>query len=346
MKVEVEISQIDRRHEGNRLKSSAREQELLASILMRGIEEPLQGVLRESEQAILLDGFKRLRCALRLGKNTVPFISLGTEEAEAILQMIRSSNAKTLTLLEQAAFVEDLRNTHGLRVDEIARRLEKSKAWVLVRLKTLSEMSEKTSEALLSGKFPLSSYFYTLHPIRRLTSGASRSEIDEFVELTSNQDLSTRDIDLLAEVYFKWGAAMREQLKSGDLGWTIQQIKERKREESAQSGLSESEQKIIRDLEIIHGCMGRLTLKLGKSECEKPGFRAQADAVCDGILGRIHPFETVLRGFYDRIRKTQCDLSSPSGRHGDPGDCPAAQVVPSHGEKNYLLPRDAPQDHT
>ncbi len=305
MKAEIEITQIDRKHEGHRLQSARREQELFASILEGGIEEPLQGVQQENGPAILLDGFKRLRCAEKLKRGTVPFVSIESDEAEGILQMIRTSNAKALTLLEQAAFVEDLRKSHGLRVEEIARRLQKSKAWVLVRLKTLSEMSKKTQELILAGKFPFSSYFYTLHPVRRLTNGTSQQEVDEFVELVSGKSLSTRDIEIVADAYFRGGEVIRNQLKNGDLGWTLQELKDRKRNQTQTADISESEQKILRDLEIVHGCMGRLTLKLGKPELlNKPGFVVQAEVICGGVLSRTKHFDEVLRGFYDRIRQT------------------------------------------
>jgi hypothetical protein len=303
MRTEIEISRIDRKHEGHRMRCASREKQLLASVLERGIEEPLSGILEESGQAILLDGFKRLRCAEKLGLGAIPFVSFGPEESEGILALIRSAASRTLTLLEQAAFVEDLHKSHGLTVEQIARKLERSKAWVIVRLRTRSEMSEATSEALMSGKFPTSSYFYTLHPVRRLSEGSTRKEIDEFVGLTAGKGLSTRDIELVAEAYFKGGDAMRGQIKSGDLGWTISQIKEQKRAQATASGLSETEQKLVRDLEIVHGCMGRLTLKLARAEQPKKELLGAVSVVCDGVLVRIGPFEAAVRKFYDRPRE-------------------------------------------
>ena len=40
----VELSSLDLRYEGHRLRDDAREARLLASIAERGIEEPLEGV--------------------------------------------------------------------------------------------------------------------------------------------------------------------------------------------------------------------------------------------------------------------------------------------------------------
>ncbi len=58
----VELSQLDLRYEGCRLKSPAAEARLLAAIAQSGIQQPLQGVELTAAR-ILLNGFKRLRCA-------------------------------------------------------------------------------------------------------------------------------------------------------------------------------------------------------------------------------------------------------------------------------------------
>jgi ParB/RepB/Spo0J family partition protein len=307
MGVEIEVTRMDRKHERHRQRSESREKQLLLSIMNQGIDEPLHGVVTKSGQVILLDGFKRLRSAIKLGLGAVPFASMGEDEATAIVQLLRVSNAKALSMLEQAAFVEELKRIHGFSVAEIAHRLQKSKAWVLVRLQTLSQMSEKTNEAILSGKFPLYSYLYTLHPFRRLTGVASKQEVDEFVGLSAGRGLSTRDIELLSDAYFRGGDAMRTQLRAGDLGWCLQELKERNRIRNEGSAeLKDAEKRMIRDLEIVQGCMGRLSLKIGTATAEGGGqaaFRVQAEVLIDGVLSRAGKFLEVLRGFHDRIRE-------------------------------------------
>ena len=74
----------------------------------RGIQEPLEGVEVQQTQ-VLLNGFKRYRCARRLRLATVPFSSLGGDEATAILGLLKLSNNRTLSILEQAAFIAELK---------------------------------------------------------------------------------------------------------------------------------------------------------------------------------------------------------------------------------------------
>ena len=75
----VERSSLDLRYEGYRLRSGAAEARLLASIAERGIEEPLGGV-DIAHGHLLLDGFRRNRCAAKLGIQCVPYVSWGQDE--------------------------------------------------------------------------------------------------------------------------------------------------------------------------------------------------------------------------------------------------------------------------
>jgi hypothetical protein len=101
MRQEVELSALDLRYESYRMKNPALEGRLLASIARRGIEEPLEGVER-SDRSILLNGFKRYRCASKLGIRVAPYASLAEDEAAGILNLLRVSNDRSLTILEQA----------------------------------------------------------------------------------------------------------------------------------------------------------------------------------------------------------------------------------------------------
>jgi len=124
---QVEILSLDLRYEDFRMKSKGVEKALLMSIMQKGIRDPLQGVDTKGER-ILLDGFKRLRCAKKLGIGIAPYVSIGTDEAFGIIELIRMSNAKSLSILEQARFVDELKNVHNMSSSEIAEVLERSKA--------------------------------------------------------------------------------------------------------------------------------------------------------------------------------------------------------------------------
>ena len=82
MSREVEISSLDLRYERLRMKNRTQEGRLLSSIAERGIEEPVEGVDTQGVR-VLLNGFKRCRCARKLGIATLPYTSLGEDEVWA-----------------------------------------------------------------------------------------------------------------------------------------------------------------------------------------------------------------------------------------------------------------------
>jgi hypothetical protein len=125
----VELGSFDLRYESYRLRNKGAEKALLGLILEYGIRDPLEGIDVEGGR-ILLNGFKRYRCARRLGIEIVPYTSLGTDEVMGIIHFLRLANAKSLNILEQAKLIDDLYKVHKMSVLEIARSLERGKSWV------------------------------------------------------------------------------------------------------------------------------------------------------------------------------------------------------------------------
>ncbi len=128
-RTKLNLATLDLRYESFRLKQAALEERLLSSIAQRGIEEPLEGV-EVQEVKVLLNGFKRYRCARKLCLATVPYSSLGPDEAAAILSLLKTSNNRALSILEQAAFIAELKQVRRMNVAEIAAELCRSKSWV------------------------------------------------------------------------------------------------------------------------------------------------------------------------------------------------------------------------
>jgi len=170
---QVEVSSIDLRYQECRIKNFNDEKRLLQGILENGIQDPLQGVDNEKGR-ILLNGFKRLRCAKKLGIEIVPYRSLSDDAAFGILQLLRITNTQSLTILEQAKLIAELKNIYGLGNADIARSLEKSKAWVSVRSGLLEQMSPYVIKKIMNGSFPAYSYMYTLRPFMRLNTLSTR----------------------------------------------------------------------------------------------------------------------------------------------------------------------------
>ncbi len=219
----VEIFTLDLRYEACRLKSAGAEKVLLGSILENGIRDPLQGVDIKSCH-ILLDGFKRYRCAVKLGIGIVPYTSLGDDEALGLITLLRTSNAKSLNILEQARLIDELQSAHKMSTADIAGMLEKSKVWVSVRAGIIRQMSPTVAAHIFAGRFPVYSSMYTLR-LFMLINSVKKEDIHAFVDLVAGRGLSIREIDLLASGCFKGPEDFRQQIGAGNIAWGLDRLK-------------------------------------------------------------------------------------------------------------------------
>ncbi len=305
MSQDVEITSLDLRYESCRMKHSGAEKALLTSIVEHGIREPLQGV-DSGEVRILLNGFKRYRCSRKLGIAIVPYVSLGCDEAFGIIQLIRIANSRSLSMLEQAKLIDELRSLHGMGVSEIARLLEKSNGWVSMRVGILREMSDCVMEKIFSGDFPVYSYMYTLRRFIRM-NGTPKKDIDEFVCAVAGKHLSIRDIELLAHGYFRGSKEFREQVNKGDIRWGLNLLKQASQNNDS---FTNAERRALRDLEISQKYMQRITCMVKDGKCGSNAFYAQAHLVAGGILRCLDMFSRAIKEFHDRTGQAQSDHHS------------------------------------
>jgi predicted transcriptional regulator len=314
MREEIELAELDVRYENYRMKNPAFEKRLLASIAQRGIEQALEGAAA-GEGKILLNGFKRRRCALHLGIRRVPYVSLGEDQAGAILNLLRLSNQSALSLLEQARFIDQLRQLK-MSVADIAEQLSRSKSWVSMRLGLLEEISPRVQEEILAGRFPVYPYMYILRPFMRLNR-ASQQEVEEFVLAVSGQRLSVREIEQLAYGYFRGPRSLREMIQNGHAGEVLAWMRQVPQDAE---GCSEWERILLRDLELVQKYMQRVMGKSLSPKLKSPAFFAQAHLVTAGLLSRHRAFFHSVRGLHDRSGQAQSGVSAPPGWHEPRGD--------------------------
>ena len=295
MSENVELSSLDLRYENHRRRDDGREARLLASIAQRGIETALEGV-DPPQGRFLLNGFKRYRCARKLSIGSVPYVSLGPEEATGILMLMRGSTDQALGIFEQARFLDDLLTVHGMSLTEVAETLSRSKAWVSLRRSLLAELSPVVREALFRGTFPVYCYLYTLRSFMRV-NGAKPEDIDRFVTAVAGQRLSVREVELLAQGYFRGPPALREAIDGGKLGWSLEQMKQVPQD---QEGCDEFERVLLEDLQRLRKYLERVQLKSIDPRLKSRAFHAQANLLTGALLSRLPPFHQSLKEFHDR----------------------------------------------
>lgn len=308
---QVEISSFDLRYERCRLKSAVTEKALLSSILDHGIRDPLRGVETKGGCRILLDGFKRYRCAKKLSIGIVPYHCLGEDEAFGIITLLRIANAKSLNILEQSRLIDELRTIHKMSISQIAGLLEKSKGWVGMRVGIIGQMSPAIMDKVFSGKFPVYSYMYTIRSFIRMNA-VSKQDVDVFVKSVAGKGLSIRDIEILANGYFKGGEGIRQQIRNGNITWGLSRLKD----SSVTTDCTQVEQLLLRDLEITQKYMQRVINKSRDDRYNSASFNAQANLLTGGILRQMNIFFESIEVLHDKSGQTSSDLSSSYRRDG------------------------------
>jgi hypothetical protein len=269
----------------------------LASIAREGIREPLAGAVVDSV-CVLLDGFKRYRCAYQLHVERVPFVRLGADEATAIVALLSQARRSRLSVLEEARFLDELK-ARRMSLAEMADALGRSKAWVSVRLGLLEAMSPVVREKVFGGQLPASSWIYSIAPFRRL-NGVTVGQVDEFVGAVSGHGLSVRQIEQLAHGYFRGPESFRQELRSGHLTLLLQQMAAVPVDPD---GCSEFERILVGDLEQIQKHAQRVATKSQDRRLQSRAFFVQCHLLTSSLLSRSPGFLKLLKQLHDRTRE-------------------------------------------
>lgn len=301
----VELSSIDLRLEHMRQRDRAAERRLLISMMERGLLDPLQVAPADAAQTVVLvDGFKRYRCARKMGMSIVAVERIGQSVADGLLRLLRRDKTGGLSMLEQAAIVEELYSSHKLSIYEIAGRLGHCVSWVSMRLGLGESMSELVREKIMSGAFPARAYLYGLKGFTRVNKIA-QERVDDFVEAVSGKGLSTRELFVLSRAYFGGGCVVQQLITDGHPRRALQLLSGQTAQR-IDSTLSDSQRTLLRDLECAAVSMERVEYYAGNVGWESEEFSQIVNLSSERIRRRLRSFAEVIRGLYDRSEPARC----------------------------------------
>jgi hypothetical protein len=192
--------------------------------------------------------------------------------------------------------VVELLTIHGMNVAEVAESLSRSKSWVCMRRHLIDEMSEAIQQILFRGTFPVYSYMYTLRPFMRMNSVTS-SELERFIRLVAGKRLSVRDIEHLADGYFRGPDSLRAAIAEGKLNWSLDQMKN---VPDDPTGCSDFERVLLRELQSLTKSMRRVAVKCHDRRLASRPFYAQANLLTAGLLSNLDTFQERIQELHDR----------------------------------------------
>ena len=127
--MQVEISQLERRYARLRIRDTAQDAKLLASLARDGQQSPVTVVAAtEPERFVLIDGYARVAALTKLARDLVEVVVLSLSEAEALVRAHRLEGERRRSALEDGWLLQELIDRHGLSLAQLATRLGRSRS--------------------------------------------------------------------------------------------------------------------------------------------------------------------------------------------------------------------------
>lgn len=197
--MEVDLHQLELRHRDLRIHDGKARRQLIGSVAEVGQQVPVV-VVRDAERFVLIDGYLRVEALRRLHRDTAMATTWPLSEVEALLHHRHLEMAKRAAI-EDAWLLRRLRE-HGLTMDELARRMCRSKSWVSRRLGLLDALATSAQEAVRAGSVPSHAAMKYLVPLAR----ANKRQCEQLIAGLGDTRVSDRELGAL---YTAWRSADR-----------------------------------------------------------------------------------------------------------------------------------------
>ncbi len=173
---------------------------MIGSVAEIGQQVPVI-VVPDAARFVLIDGYLRVEALRRLHRDTVRATAWSLSEVEALVHHRHLSIARRVAI-EDAWLLGRLRD-HGLTLDELARRLCRSKSWVSRRLGLLDALAATAQERVRAGTVPPQAAMKYLVPLAR----ANKRQCEQLLAGLGDTHVSVREVGGL---YTAWKGADRE----------------------------------------------------------------------------------------------------------------------------------------
>jgi len=299
--VELEFHQLDMRYERLRVRQPARERRLLASLADAGQQMPIV-VVTAGAAYVVVDGHKRVRCLRRLQRDTVAAVIWEMPEPEALIFRQLLHTDTTDSALEQGWLLRTLHQDHGLTLDALACRFDRSVSWVSRRLGLVRALPDAVQHRVQDGQLVAHAAMKYLVPLAR----ANAADCVRLVEAIAPHQLTTRQIGRLYQVYVTGPDATRELMLTDPL--LVLRVADDTADASVRPEASAPEA-LITDLHILGAVARRAHRRLQDGGGLLPPERARAWRLFDQVHTDFHDLQR-------RCEKELRDARSGTA-HGD-----------------------------
>ena len=260
--MQIELHQLDHKYERLKVRNRKEEKRIVGTMAQQGQVSPVivVGTLDGPGKYVVIDGFKRVRAAQKVGLDTVEAVVWQHSEAEALVLMHTLQRPRERSSLEDAYLIRALVEEHGLSQMEVSRKLGRTKSWVSRRLGLVKELPEWLQEHIRKGE--VQCYCATRHlvPLAR----TNKEHAKTLAAQLAGMEVTTRDV---AELYYAWKNGTEEErlmvVSRPDLVLAARRARDRDRGEGVDA--------VLQDLAMVESLLrraDRAAAQLGGTELE------------------------------------------------------------------------------
>ena len=256
--MQLEFHQLDRRWEHLRVRHPARQRRLLASLADAGQQVPIVVVAAEgqADRYVVIDGNKRIAALQQLGRDTVEAVVWPMSEAAAVLldRSLRLSEHESA--LEVGWLLAELEQRFGYRLEELARRFDRSVSWVSRRLALAELLPESIQQQVREGQIGAQVALKFLVPVAR----QSLQDCQRMAAIFAEHHCDTREAGQLYAAWRRGSAAIRQRIMDDPA--LFFKTQRHAREKVPLGGGAE----LMRDLEMVTAIVNRAQRRLAGAE--------------------------------------------------------------------------------
>lgn len=325
--MQIELHQLELRYQALRAAEPARRRKLLSALCETGQQVPVVVVAAATtERYVLIDGYLRVDILRSLGRDVVEATVWSLGESEALIARFHLEGRARSTL-EEAWLLEHLAKDEGLSLEELGRRLCRTKSWVSRRLGLRKVLTAEVQAKVAAGQIPAQAAMKYLLPLARANAGHARKVVAGLGE----QRVSVRQMGRLYAAYRAADAVGRERLCNSPLLFLQMEA----HTERAAEGQSTGVDRLVSDLGALAGLCGRARRR-ACTEISIEEIAVAQDrigAAMGAARGSFAMLEQELsrRLDHDRPGSAHSDLHPAGQGLGDACDRAGAQDLAQHG---------------
>jgi len=210
--MQVELNELELRYAGLRVRDAARAARMRASLAADGQQSAVTVIAARDAAArrfVLIDGYLRVSALRTIGRDVVDAVRVELLEADALIMAHRLDEVGRRTALEDGWLLDELMVHHGLKQDELGKRLSRSRSWVSRRLGLVLVLPDVAQHAVRDGFVPPQAAMKYLLPLSR----DKRAACERIVTNLGKEPVTVREVQRLYTSWRKARSEVRERIE-------------------------------------------------------------------------------------------------------------------------------------